>query len=235
MRIFKNSIIWWLGNIAISLFLVFMNIKWVQRGSIISLYQVYENAFSDLLILCLVIPNFFLIVIKNIDLHMSINKLLMINSRTVWWRKLLLDMIKICSIFSVTLLLPIGIVTLFFARNTRTITSLVYFCFQYISFAIILMVISSLIILIKLRWNQNILALFIVMMISFMPNIFSSIFRSYNIPTIGSIMTSSYSFQNTGDYYWLRHELVSVLLIVIEGLIFYWGEKRVKKQDFYFK
>lgn len=231
MSIFKKKTVFWYLAYLLGIMFAIWAYRISLRNGAVSLYQFYETELCEFIIIALVLPIFSGIIIKQIGDYMNYSKMLNMGSRCKWQRELMKELIKASMKYSFIILAPTSIVAFIFSESVRNSSEIMYCLFSYIMYAIVLTIMAVVIMEIKIRWNIDVAAILSILVIAFIPYIFTKVFIKSRILTFSELINSSHLFEN-GKYLWFMHEVTCVAALIILGVVYKIVKCQIKKKDF---
>lgn len=228
MSIFKKSTIFWYLEYLLSLMFVVWAFKIVMRKGATGLIQIYETELSEFVMLAIILPIFVGLVLKKVSDYMNYSKILNMGSRCKWQSGLVKELINICVKYTIILLAPMSFASFAFSKNFRTWQEITYFLLCCVMYTAILLVFALIIIVIKVQWNTDVIALLSVIVIAFVPYVFSNLLIRKESLTFSNILNALFVFNN-GRYLWVLHIFacaVTLLLVVLVNRIIKWDISR---------
>ena len=103
--------------------------------------------------------------------------------------------------------------------------------FSYIMYATVLIIMATVIMEIKIRWNIDVAAVLSVLVIAFIPYIITKVFIRNQVITFSELINSTYLFEDD-KYLWLMHEAACVAALIVLGVVYKIAKSQIKKKDF---
>ena len=163
----------------------------------------------------------------NIKNNMYFSKLLNYGSRANWLSNIYKNNFVITVKYVLLLLLPYSILSFVGCINSRTIIDIIYIMFTIISYIVAFYMLSFVIVALKLKWNNDILAIGSCIIICVLPFIS---FREISNCSISTFLNAGNFFINY-KYVWAYHEVAIVIMLLVTFLFFKGATYLVKKID----
>lgn len=234
MNTFRSKCIYWGLLVLASMFIMVLGLRVVHNGTAVNIYYIYSAAVKDVILLILIIPIIFLMVIHEIDSFMTSSFLLALDSRLAWWLALKRKLIVDCFISATVIILPTFLMINIFTGIIKTSGEWIYMLFLFLTYFMYFLFLSLCIAALEIKFHQSLLAFSIVLLISFLPNMLSFIFRQLRIPSISGLLNLSYAFDKD-IFYGTRCISVCVVLLFLFILAEQTDRALFKNQDIYWK
>lgn len=231
MSIFKKKTVFWYLAYLLGIMFAIWAYRISLRNGAVSLHQFYETELHEFIIIALVLPIFSVIILKKVMDYMNYSKMLNMGSRCKWQRKLMKELIKAAMKYAFIILAPMSIVAFIFSESVRNSTEVVYCMFSYIMYATVLIIMATVIMEIKMRWNIDVAAVLSVLVIAFIPYIITKVFIRNQVITFSELINSTYLFEDD-KYLWLMHEAACVAALIVLGVVYKIAKSQIKKKDF---
>lgn len=231
MNIFKKNFIHWMVIFLVDVMAIILSCKMIANGNIRLLNLLYESIYSDILIIAVFVPNFIVLILDAIGENIKNNIILAYGSKMKWIGSILKKIIVSANIYSFILLLPIFAVFIIGSGFHIEIVSIIYFFILFMSYSVIFIFLSLVACALKIKWRSNILGVITAVLISFIPNILSFLFRGNGLPVFSQLINVTYAFRN-GHFFIFQTIFVCVTEISLSFIIYLVICKIVMRKDF---
>lgn len=231
MSIFKKKAVFWYMAYILSIMFAVWAYRISIRNGVTGLYQFYETELQEFIVIAIVLPVFSGIILKKVMDYMDYSKILNMGSRCKWQKKLMKELIKASMKYTFIILAPMSMVAFIFSGSVRNLTEIIYFFFSYVLHIVVLTIMATVIMEIKICRNNDVLAVLSIVVIAFVPYIFTKVFIRRRIITFSQLINSSYLFEN-GKYMWIMHVVACFSVLVLLGIIYKFAKCQIKKKDF---
>lgn len=231
MNIFKKKTVFWYLAFILGIMLAAWAYRISIRNGAAGLEQFYETELQEFIIIAMVLPIFSGIVLKKIMDYMDYSKILNMGSRCKWQNKLMKELIKVSVKYAFIILVPMSMTTFILSNNVRNMAEVIYFIFSYILYIVVLTIMATIIMEIKICWNNDVVAVLSVVVIAFIPYVFTKVFVKWKIVTFSQLINSSYLFEN-GKYMWIKHEAICLGALILLAIIYKFSKGQINKKDF---
>lgn len=235
---------YWMLPVLIGVFLALFGVKELCNGVVADILQMYFLVIKNAVVFGLILPAMFLLVLNEAGEFMKSRRLLAINSRCAWWnvfcRKILAD----CFGVTVVILLPAFLAAKFCMGAGKGFWEWGYVFFLLLTSFLFFSLMAFCMMLLEIKFQQNILSVCFVLVFSFMPNIFSFLFRLSGIPDVSGLLNLGYAVDDTAVYsgmkngqgiHWLWCLGVCAVLFAILLVLERVGRILIKRQDIFWK
>lgn len=191
MRHFKGRVKYWVFPMLVGIFLAVFGVRELRNKAAENILQMYLLEMKDPIILGLILPAVFLLFLKEADEFMVSGRLLAIGSRSAWWAVFCKKALAECLAVAVVIVLPAFLAAGMYRGSA--LWEWQYTLFLLFTFFLYFCLAVFCIMLLEIRFQQNILSVCFVFLLSFLPNIFAFLFRSSGIPRISGILSLAYA------------------------------------------
>ena len=230
MSVFRRGSFFWYIVGIFSLVLGAWTYKILLSNGNFQIYKLYHMELSDISLLAFVIPVFMGIVLKEITGELDYSKLLCHGNRLDWLRNIIKNLIRICVKYSLVLLGPMSLMAVFVSNHVSLVTDATYILFTWTTYTFILIILAFLAFIVKCRWGMDVIAILVIMFVTFFPYLASRTFIRQRVITFSDIMNSSYLFTEEG-YLWIRHELMCIMWILLAYSLYAIMRNQIIKMD----
>lgn len=233
MKMFRKKWVFWIPIFLISLLLLLLGYRTFSHGLATHIVHIYTGAMRDIVLLGLVIPLAALLLLWEINGSMAGSRMHAFRSRKNWWKALSQILVKDCLGIAGTLLLPLFIMA-HVCIALHTWSEIGYVFFLFITWFLYFYFLAVCMMVIQVTIHRSIVAFCFALLFSYIPNIAASLFRQFELPTIGGIFNLSYAF--CGDEFrWVLCQNLCAFLLCLLVLIWHMGRRLIQKQDVFWR
>ena len=224
---FKKTNLLWVLTVCIEVMLLILEFKYIRRNSKEMTCIIFMQVYNQLMICSVLLPLYAILICINIKNNMYFSKLLNYGSRSRWISNIYKENLIVTIKYILLLLVPFSILSFVGCIKYRSIIDVIYIIFTIISYIVAFYALSFVIIAIKLKFNNDILAIISIILICILP--FSIIDRI--ILSDISIFLNAGNFFVNYHYIWVYHEIAIVIMLIVTFLLFKGTTYLTKKLD----
>lgn len=241
MNTFKKEK-FWLLPLMVGMFLAVFGGKQIHNGTAANIVQMYVLIIRDAIVMGLILPSMALLCLREADGFMTGRRMLAINSRGVWWKTFCRKVFTDCFFLAVVILLPALFTAVFLGGAGASLWEWIYVLFLFLTLYLYFCMASIGMLLLEIKFRQDILSVCFLLAASFLPNIFAFLFRPSGIPDIGSLLNLSFAMDETVFYSgmekcqgicWFWCVGVCAVFFVLLCVLVRAGRTCIKRQDIF--
>lgn len=234
MKTFRKIAVFRIPIALVSLVLLLLVYRRFVNWQVECRADVYVAAMQDIVVLGMIIPIIALLSIAKISDIMSASRMLAFGSRDNWWKVLTRTLMKECLVMTGLLLFPVWIMINMCMGVMPAWEEILYMLFTLLTCFLYFCFIAACMVTVKIVIRQSMAAFVLALVISYLPNVPASFFRSLQLPGIGSIFSLRYALSENG-FQWVWCQNVCVVLLCLAGLMWLIGKRLLQRQDIFWR
>ncbi len=241
MNTFKKEK-FWLLPLMVGMFLAVFGGRQIHNGAAANIVQMYVLIIRDAIVMGLILPSMALLLLRETDRFMTGRRLLAISSRGIWWKTFCGKVFMDCFFLTVVILVPALLTAVFLSGAGVSLWEWMYVLFLFLTFYLYFCMASIGMLLLEIKFRQDILSVCFLLAASFLLNIFAFLFRPFGIPDIGSLLNLSFAMNETVFYSgiekcqgicWLWCAGECAVFFVLLSVLVKAGRACIKRQDIF--